>query len=100
MKIVVVSMGGQGAWFITKNEAVHAKPPRVRVTSTVGAGDAMVAGTIRGLLLKRDMAEMARTATAYSASNIEHVGTFLPSQQRIEQLKGWVVITREGEERK
>ena len=46
------------------------------------------------------MAEMARTATAYSASNIEHVGTFLPSQQRIEQLKGWVVITREGEERK
>ena len=60
----------------------------------------MVAGTIRGLLLKRDMAEMARTATAYSASNIEHVGTFLPSQQRIEQLKGWVVITREGEERK
>ena len=100
MKIVVVSMGGQGAWFITKNEAVHAKPPRVRVTSTVGAGDAMVAGTIRGLLLGRDMAEMARTATAYSASNIEHVGTFLPSQQRIEQLKGWVVITREGEERK
>ena len=99
MKIVVVSMGGQGAWFGTKKEAVHAKPPRVRVASTVGAGDAMVAGTIRGPLLGRDMAEMARTATAYSASNIEHVGTYLPGQQRIEQLKGWVVITREGESR-
>lgn len=99
MKLVVVSMGADGAWFISEKDAVHAKPPRVKVASTVGAGDAMVAGVIRGLLLGRDMAEMARTATAFSASNIEHLGTFLPDRTRIEQLKERVIITHEGEPR-
>ena len=94
MKMVVVSMGERGAWLVTGDEAVHAKPPRVKVASTVGAGDAMVAGVVRGILNNRDLEDIARTATAFSAGNIMVTGVQLPSQEKIEELKGKVIITR------
>ncbi|HEY8965729.1 MAG TPA: 1-phosphofructokinase family hexose kinase, partial [Candidatus Methylacidiphilales bacterium] len=43
---VAVSMGEQGACFVSREEAVIAVPPPVTVHSTVGAGDAMVAGIV------------------------------------------------------
>lgn len=94
MKMVVVSMGERGAWFVTEKEAVHAKPPKVKVASTVGAGDAMVAGVVRGILNGRDIDDIARTATAFSAGNIMVTGVQLPSQEKIEELKAQVVISR------
>ena len=94
MKMVVVSMGERGAWFVTADEAVHAKPPKVKVASTVGAGDAMVAGVVRGILNGRELENIARTATAFSAGNIMVTGVQLPSQEKIEELKEKVIITR------
>ncbi|MDO4776442.1 MAG: 1-phosphofructokinase [Cardiobacteriaceae bacterium] len=94
MKMVVVSMGERGAWFVKPDEALHATPPKVKVASTVGAGDAMVAGVVRGILNGRDLEHIARTATAFSAGNITVTGVQLPSQERIEELKAKVVIRR------
>jgi 1-phosphofructokinase len=45
---VVISMGKQGAIFVEGDERVWAVPPEVAVVSSVGAGDAMVAGIIAG----------------------------------------------------
>ena len=61
---VVVSMGHQGALFVTTDECVHALPPEVEVKSTVGAGDAMVAGFVAGSLRDWNLADCARLATA------------------------------------
>lgn len=94
MKMVVVSMGERGAWFVKPDEALHATPPKVKVASTVGAGDAMVAGVVRGILNGRDLEHIARTATAFSAGNITVTGVQLPSQERIEELKSKVTIRR------
>jgi 1-phosphofructokinase len=66
IEIVVVSMGREGACFVTANEAVAAVPPDVEVRSTVGAGDAMVAGTIAALAKGLPLEETARLATAFS----------------------------------
>lgn len=93
IELAVISAGEKGAWFVRENEAIHAQPPKVKVASTVGAGDAMVAGIVRGLLLERPLAEIARTATAYSVTNIMKVGTALAPQDEIERLKEKVVIT-------
>lgn len=71
VELCVISMGSRGAWFVTKDNAIHAAPPRVKVMSTVGAGDAMVAGVVRGMSLGEDLVTIARTATAYSAANIQ-----------------------------
>jgi len=54
---VVVSMGGRGAILVSADAAVHAAPPRVPIKSTVGTGDAMVAG----IVLSRDAVSAMRT---------------------------------------
>jgi 1-phosphofructokinase len=59
-------MGKEGACFVTANEAVVARPPDVEVRSTVGAGDAMVAGLVSAHLRGLSLAETARLATAFS----------------------------------
>jgi 1-phosphofructokinase len=63
---VVVSMGKDGACFVTAEEAVVGRPPEVEVRSTVGAGDAMVAGIVSAQLRKLSLVETARIATAFS----------------------------------
>ncbi len=64
--LAVVSMGAEGALFVREDAVVQAVPPGVEVRSTVGAGDAMVAGIVAGELGGLPLAETARLATAFS----------------------------------
>ncbi len=66
IETVVVSMGKEGACFVTAQEAIVARPPDVEVSSTVGAGDAMVAGLVAAQALHLSLTEAARLATAFS----------------------------------
>ncbi|WDS36750.1 1-phosphofructokinase [Pseudoxanthomonas sp.] len=70
--LVVVSMGADGALFVDAHGALVARPPRLARGSTVGAGDAMVAGLAASLLVPRfELAACARLATAFSMSRLE-----------------------------
>ena len=71
---VVVSLGGDGALFVREDEVVFAEPASVRVASTVGAGDAMVAGTVAGTLRGLGLDGVAALATAFSADAISRIG--------------------------
>lgn len=64
--LVAVSRGADGAVFVTADEVVAARPPAIPVRSTVGAGDAMVAGLVAARLRGLSLAESARLATAFS----------------------------------
>lgn len=66
VRLVVVSRGEAGACFVTADEVVLATPPAIEVTSTVGAGDAMVAGIVAGQSQGLPLSECARLATAFS----------------------------------
>lgn len=66
VETVAVSRGGDGAVFVTADEVVNARPPAIPVRSTVGAGDAMVAGYVAARLRGLPLAETARLATAFS----------------------------------
>ncbi len=66
VKLVIVSRGADGACFVTAEEALVVRPPVVRVGSTVGAGDAMVAGIVSAQLRGMPLAECARLATAFA----------------------------------
>lgn len=66
IELVVVSMGRDGACFVTADRAVIARPPDVEIRSSVGAGDAMVAGILAAQLGGLALDECARLATAFS----------------------------------
>ncbi len=85
--LVAVSMGGRGAIFVDGGEAVHAEPPRVAIKSTVGAGDAMVAGIIHGSLQSLGGEDRARLATAFSLGALGEIGPRLPPRTVIDALK-------------
>lgn len=85
--LVAVSMGGRGAIFVDGGEAVHAEPPRVAIKSTVGAGDAMVAGIVHGSLQGLGGEDRARLATAFSLGALGEIGPRLPPRTVIDALK-------------
>lgn len=89
---VVISMGKQGALFVEGDETLWAVPPEVKVKSTVGAGDAMVAGTVVAKIRGYSLADCARLATAFSTTAISHVGHDLPSVAEVEALRDRVII--------
>jgi len=86
IRMVVVSMGAEGAIFVDDETSLIARPPSVLVKSTVGAGDAMVAGTLSGKIRGLSLAECARLATAFSLGAITRVGAHLPE---VEILEGY-----------
>lgn len=70
--LVVISLGTDGALFIDRSGTLLARPARLAPGSTVGAGDAMVAGIAAALLEPTfDLACCARLATAFSMSRLE-----------------------------
>ncbi|MCX6938389.1 MAG: 1-phosphofructokinase [Verrucomicrobia bacterium] len=64
--LVVVSCGADGAVFTTATQRVWVKPPIIAVRSTVGAGDAMVAGVVAAQLEGLSLEETGRRATQYA----------------------------------
>ena len=73
-RLVVVSMGGDGAVFIDREQALLARPPKVQVRSTVGAGDAMVGGIVHAVIHGLPLADLARMATACGAYAVTRIG--------------------------
>lgn len=83
---VVVSMGARGALFVSDTQTVWAHPPEVKVVSTVGAGDAMVAGFVTATLRGLPLFQTAQLATAFSVGALSQLGPRLPPTQTIEGL--------------
>lgn len=63
-KRVLLSLGGEGAIIVDKNEAFLAKAPSVKVETTVGAGDAMVAAATTAILRGASLDETLRCAVS------------------------------------
>jgi len=92
LKSVVVSMGSEGALFVEANQVVHAQPAKVDLKSTVGAGDAMVAGTVVGMIRGYSLADRARLATAFSMGALSEIGPRLPPPATVEANADRVTI--------
>ncbi len=92
VEMVVVSMGKEGACFVTADGEVVAQPPDLPVQSTVGAGDAMVAGIISAQLDNLPLRDSARRATAFSTDKLRRVGSGITSRAAIAETMETVSI--------
>ncbi|EJL6790535.1 1-phosphofructokinase [Vibrio alginolyticus] len=84
---IVVSMGPDGVMWLNQGEWLSAKPPRMNVVSTVGAGDTLVAGLCWGHMQLMPKNDLLRFATALSALAVSQVGVGLTSQEELENIK-------------
>ncbi|WP_164962697.1 1-phosphofructokinase family hexose kinase [Rubrivivax sp. JA1026] len=84
--LVVVSLGTEGAAFVTAEGALQAAPPRLATGSTVGAGDAMVAGITSALADGLALDALARRATAFAAGKLGREGAHLPPAAELDAL--------------
>lgn len=92
--LVVVSRGTEGALFVDAEAALAARLPPVAALSTVGAGDAMVAGLVAGLAAGAGLAEIARLSTAFAAAKLARLGPNLPSPATVRALAADVDLRR------
>lgn len=93
IELVVVSLGALGACFVDAQQAVLARPPSLRTDSTVGAGDAMVAGLVAGELAAYPLHERARLATAFSIAALTHSGRRESSRSAIHGALSQVLVS-------
>jgi 1-phosphofructokinase len=89
---VIVSLGADGAVFADGGRRVHAVGRPQVLRSTVGAGDAMVAGWLMGVLRGLDLVARVRLATAFSLGALSTLGPRLPDAAEIAALAGKVQV--------
>ena len=88
----LISLGGEGAYFMEKDDVYRAKSPRVEVKSTVGAGDSMVAALACGTQLGLTDDQRLKLAVAISAASVMCTGTQAPEAETIKNLYHQVTI--------
>lgn len=91
---IVVSMGGEGALYVTEKETVYAEGLKVPVGSTVGAGDSVVASLAVAEEGGMSLEETVRLSTATGAANVMCSGTQAAEYDVIEGLIPKVVLHR------
>ncbi|WP_370675772.1 1-phosphofructokinase [Pleomorphomonas sp. PLEO] len=94
VRLVVVSRGEEGALFVTADEKLTARLPVIEALSTVGAGDAMVAGITTALAEDKPVEAIARQAVAFAAAKLARVGPHLPERTVVSALAERAEITR------
>ena len=82
---LIVSMGGAGALFLSKDSELLARAPEVNVVSTVGAGDALLAGYLQARQRGDSAVDCARMATVYAWRRLESLVPVLPQGDELSE---------------
>jgi 1-phosphofructokinase len=97
---VIVSMAGQGAVFVNRQEAFVARIPQRKPVNSIGAGDSMVAGFLYSYVESNDFETAFRFAVAAGSTTAlsegfcthEKIASFLP-HITLEKIKGTGVLS-------
>ena len=84
VEMVCISLGADGALLVVGDNSYHCTAPRVHVHSTVGCGDALMAGLITAARRGDDPPTMLRLAVICGSATAAHAGTELFSRHEIE----------------
>ncbi len=90
--MVALSLGHEGAIFVTKEQCAVAPGLKVNASSTVGAGDSMVGAVAHAFAKQMPFEDIVRLAMACSAGAVTTQGTKAPSLACITDLLGQVTV--------
>lgn len=91
---VVISLGGDGALFLSEAGVYRSEGLKVPVKSTVGAGDSMVAAMAYGLDRDFSREEQIALAMAMGAASVMQDGSQAPGCKAVYELAHKVVIKK------
>jgi 1-phosphofructokinase len=92
ISLVAISLGAKGAYFFQKGQAVKARPPHIKVKSTVGAGDSMFAGIAMSVMNNWSLEKIAKFSTALGSATASKVGTQLGKPEDVDKLLDLVEV--------
>lgn len=84
--LVVVSLGARGAILYSQEEKIQMAPPIVKIRSTVGAGDSMVAGIVSVLVTTGAISEILRMGIACGSATTMAEGSALFAKKDVDRL--------------
>ena len=86
IETVIISLGHEGALFLTKEQSLKCPAISIEVQSTVGAGDALVAAFTYGMDKGEDFEACAKLGIATSAGAVSTEGTKPPTRDKVDEL--------------
>lgn len=86
VSVVVISLGEEGALWMTADHHGLISAPAVKPVSTVGAGDTMVAGIVWSLAIGRQIPEAVRNGVACGTAATLQPGTSLFNKKDVEMI--------------
>ncbi|WP_159887405.1 1-phosphofructokinase [Paenibacillus puerhi] len=94
VRLVLISMGADGAIAMSEEQAYRVKPFPIQALSTVGAGDSMVAVMAYALLENKPLSELAKWSTAAGTITASKSGTQVCTFEEIERLASQVQVNQ------
>lgn len=82
---ILVTLGDEGAVFVSSEVCLRAHAPRISAVSTVGAGDSSIAGFLAAYSMQKSIDECVRSAVAYGSAACMREGTLPPLCEDIEK---------------
>lgn len=83
---VLISMAQKGMFLFSREEHLKVTPPRVKIRSTIGAGDASVAGFIWAHERNKPLQECVKTAVACGTATVLTPGTALCKKADVKRI--------------
>lgn len=94
LREIVISLGGDGALFVSEDGCYHAEGLKVPVKSTVGAGDSVVAAAAYGQVKNLNREERIRLCVAIGAASVMQSGTQPPESTLVWKLAEQVKLKK------
>jgi len=94
IKIVLVSLGEEGAIAFYDGYIYRIKVPRVETVNPIGAGDSMVGGFISAMMRKYDFEFALRMAAACGTANVMEAEPGIFDMSNMKRIMNDVIITK------
>ena len=86
ISIILLTLGEKGAVLFSKGKKVYAKPPKVKLESDVGCGDAFLAGFLYKFSQKEKLEKCLKFAVASGTAKAMKKGTSMPTKNEVLKL--------------